>query len=438
MRRSEYRRLQGLVGTGVLALKILVASVVSAQVEMQPADEAPPFNVDAICFASTSSSLTRLDVYVQVPYENLAFTKQADGYRASYEMSVSILDSTGQVAAEKLWTEQVKAETFEQSISSYGYSLAQRVFELAPGTYVIHSVVRDDETGVSHKRQQRITVSDFSGEGLLLSDIMLVSRITTTGGKKTIVPNVSPNVGLVSEAFHVFFEAYNKTGLDSIVLHVAILNDAKERVTEFSQPHRLSAGRNQVFLRIENTTLPIGDYVLYVRALRNEEPPDAQSFAVTSRAFVMRWRGLPRGIKDLNLAIEQCVYIAKDSEMDHMREESTPEEKQKRFLEFWRRRDPNPSTPRNERLEEHYARVEYANKNFKHYIDGWRTDMGMVYIIFGSPNNVDRHPFDIDSKPYEVWTYYDMNYSFVFVDHTGFGDYRLLKPITDVWQRPRD
>ncbi len=53
----------------------------------------------------------------------------------------------------------------------------------------------------------------------------------------------------------------------------------------------------------------------------------------------------------------------------------------------------------------------------------------MVFIILGSPDNIDRHPFEYDSKPYEVWQYYDLNHSFVFVDETGFGDYRLTTPL---------
>jgi GWxTD domain-containing protein len=202
----------------------------------------------------------------------------------------------------------------------------------------------------------------------------------------------------------------------------------------------LSAGRNQVFSRIEHSALPVGDYTLYVRAFPVRTPGGSETtfLGSTSRAFVVRWRGLPKGIKDIDVAIEQCVYIAKDSEMKEMRAGKTPDEKQKRFLEFWKKRDPNPNTPRNEKMDDYFARVEYANKNFKHYIEGWRTDMCMVYIMFGTPSNVERHPFDVDAKPYEVWTYYDLNYSFIFVDQTGFGDYRLTTPITEVWHRRRD
>jgi GWxTD domain-containing protein len=159
--------------------------------------------------------------------------------------------------------------------------------------------------------------------------------------------------------------------------------------------------------------------------------------AGTSRFFNIHWRGLPRSVKDLDVAINQLRYIATDAELSHIKDGATPEERQKSFVEFWKKKDPNPNTPRNEKMEEYYAKVEYANKHFSHYVEGWRTDMGMVFIIFGAPNSVDRHPFEIDSKPYEVWSYYDLNHQFIFVDESGFGDYRLTTPIWDVWSRQR-
>ncbi len=61
----------------------------------------------------------------------------------------------------------------------------------------------------------------------------------------------------------------------------------------------------------------------------------------------------------------------------------------------------------------------------------------MVFIILGPPNNVDRHPFEYDSKPYEVWEYYNLSKNFVFVDETGFGDYRLVTPMYGDFYRYR-
>ena len=426
--------------TRLCVLLVCVLQCVVAQVEVAPKNEIPPYNVDAMSFASTTSRQSRLDVFVQVPYENLAFVKKVDVYEASYDITIDLLDSTERLFGEKLWTEEIKAETFEQTVSPQGYSLVERTFEVPPGEYSIVTIVRDSEKRLNQRIVRKLRVSDYSTPQFSLSDIMLVARINVTGGKRTIVPSVSPNVGLVPDAFHVFFEAYNQSALDSVKFVVDVLNERKEKVDEVIQPQKLSPGRNQVFVRIRNDSLPIGEYSLYVRAISVAETSLASPgyLASTSRLFVVHWKGLPTSIKDIDLAIEECIYKAKDSEMSYMREAKTPEEKQKRFLEFWRKRDPNPNTPRNEKMEAYFARVDYANRNFKHYLEGWRTDRGMVYILFGPPDNVDRHPFDIDAKPYDVWSYYDLNHTFVFVDETGFGDYRLTSPIWDVWQRPRD
>jgi GWxTD domain-containing protein len=146
---------------------------------------------------------------------------------------------------------------------------------------------------------------------------------------------------------------------------------------------------------------------------------------------------MPITIVDLDKAIDQMRYIARDSDLDYIRAGGDAEEKRKRFVEYWAKRDPDPTTPRNELLEEYYRRVDFANKNFAHYLEGWRSDRGMVYIRFGPPENIERHPFDINTKPYEIWYYYQLQREFIFVDETGFGDYRLRYPTTDLWGRIR-
>jgi GWxTD domain-containing protein len=146
---------------------------------------------------------------------------------------------------------------------------------------------------------------------------------------------------------------------------------------------------------------------------------------------------LPTTIRDIDKAVDQLRYIAKDEDMEFIRQGKDPDERKKRFQEFWQKRDPDPRTAQNELMEEYYARVSYANEHFSHFVDGWRTDMGMVYIRFGPPENIERHPFETDTRPYEVWYYYQLNRQFIFVDRNGFGDYRLNYPDLDLWGRIR-
>jgi len=414
-----------------------------AQVEVsgvRPDVHENSFFVDAMSFASQTGAGSRLDVFTQVGFDALSFVKVNEAYNAAYEMTISLFDSTSTLVSEKLWTEEVKGVPFERSVSPGLSSITQRVFEVKPGNYVLRVVMRDKESGASRQATRQILVSDFTQSDFSLSDIMLLSRVSMQGEKRSITPHISTNVGDIADAFYAYIEVYNARKLDTIHLLTDVVNSKGERILRVDTLVSLNPGRNERILRIPHATLPLGDFRLLVRARHAHDSLDENttSLASTNRQIVVRWSGMPQSVKDLDIAIEQVRYIAKDDELSVLKDAQTQEEKQTRFMEFWKRRDPNPSTPRNERMEEYYARVEYANKHFSHYIEGWRSDMGMVYIIFGAPNNVDRHPFEVDSKPYEVWAYYELNYSFVFVDQTGFGDYRLETPLWEVWQRPRN
>jgi GWxTD domain-containing protein len=403
-------------------------------------EEIVPFSVEAISFQSATGTGSRLDVFVQISYEQLSFVKRSGQYEASYEVTVSLLDSTGKLVNEKLWTEEIRVASFDESVSSRSYSLTQRSFDAQPGRYVLVYALRDNESKASYRQSREITIADYA-QPFTLSDIMLVSRLTVSGEKKSIVPNISRNVADAPGGFFIFFEAYNSDrSVDSIRFFADVLDQKKQRVQRDVDVQKLLPGRNSIFMKIDNSKLTLGDYAVYVRALPvATADDDGKNYAaITSRSFVVRWQGVPRGLKDLDAAIGQLQYIASDKDIEYIRSGSTPEEKQQRFLEFWKKKDPNPNTPRNEAMERYYAKVEYANKHFSHYVDGWKTDMGMVYIIFGPPSNVDRHPFDVDRKPYEIWSYYELNHQFVFMDKTGFGDYRLTTPIWEVWQRPEN
>ncbi len=427
----------------VFSACLAVSSTAYAQADVSEGpdrDAAPFYQIDAISFAALNSTLSRLDIFIQVSYEELSFVKSEGGYAASYEMAISLYDTANHLVNEKLWTEQVKAASFNESVSSQSYSLTQRVFDLPPGTYRIVSILRDLETRVSRQLTRQILVQDYARAPFALSDIMLVRKVNVTGDRKSIVPNVSPNVGNLADGFFVFFEAYNDVMEDTVRFTATVMNDRGTSVLTRDTSALIERGRNQVFMKIDHSTLTLGDYRLVVQAVPRGNwtgiPPGAMF--TTNRSFLVRWRGLPLGVADLDLAIDQLQYIAKENELDSLRSAPTVEEKQRRFLEFWKKKDPNPNTPRNEKMEDYYARVEYANKHFRHYLEGWKTDMGMVYIRFGPPSNIDRHPFDIDAKPYEVWSYYELNFQFVFVDESGFGEYRLVTPLWDVWQRARD
>ena len=54
-------------------------------------------------------------------------------------------------------------------------------------------------------------------------------------------------------------------------------------------------------------------------------------------------------------------------------------------------------------IRTYYSRVEFANKLFTCHLEGWKTDRGLISIIFGPPNYISKN------KNIEVWNYGDEN-----------------------------
>src|SRR5664279_3239495 len=104
----------------LLVVLLLRCVPAAAQVEL-PGQVPPEYSatlfLDPIAFLGPQPGETRLDVFVQVGYDNLSFVKTGDTYAASYEVAIGIDDSTGTQVLEKLWTENVTGLTFDQSVS---------------------------------------------------------------------------------------------------------------------------------------------------------------------------------------------------------------------------------------------------------------------------------------------------------------------------------
>ncbi len=115
-----------------------------------------------------------------------------------------------------------------------------------------------------------------------------------------------------------------------------------------------------------------------------------------------------------------------------------PREKYDFVNEFWRQNEPFYLSEVNERRLEHYCRVAYANLRFsdaKKNIEGWKTDMGKVYIRYGKPEHRYRtRPYIGATKPgsknpvvhsKEIWLYPD--FRFVFEDEYLSGTYSFAR-----------
>jgi GWxTD domain-containing protein len=136
---------------------------------------------------------------------------------------------------------------------------------------------------------------------------------------------------------------------------------------------------------------------------------------------------------------EEVPYIVLEREKEVFLALETVEERE-RFIEaFWRRRDPNPTTAQNEFRDEHYRRIDYANRVLGRASarPGWMTDQGRIYIILGEPASIERFRGYNEVVSSELWFYQSAPdqglppfFHLIFFRPYNTGDFQLYSPLS--------
>jgi GWxTD domain-containing protein len=128
--------------------------------------------------------------------------------------------------------------------------------------------------------------------------------------------------------------------------------------------------------------------------------------------------------KEFSDLLSALSFIGKWNEIEKIRKAENTE-REILWNDFWFKQQYHPEISSNVSYEEFLERYNYANKNFSGFKKGFLTDFGRIYIMYGKPDEIERHLFDNDSKPFEIWYYWSFGYEFLFVDERGYGDYTL-------------
>lgn len=128
---------------------------------------------------------------------------------------------------------------------------------------------------------------------------------------------------------------------------------------------------------------------------------------------------------------ELALYLRDMNETNTYNKLSSVDEKRRFMFNFWKRRDPDPSSLQNSFKIEYLKRITEANKLFKDsFKDGWRTDRGRIYVLYGKPESIDRYPFEQDKVGYEIWSYPGLEGGVICVfgevQPSGSGIYELI------------
>jgi GWxTD domain-containing protein len=318
---------------------------------------------------------------------------------------------------------------------------------LKPGDYVLTFIARDryDPKRIDSLRI-KLPVRLFTVAKPVLSDIEFASSIRQgeKGGafyKNTL--DVIPNVGglyIESQACYYYAEAYNlQIGNDPGDFFIRTnVFDAVGKEILSREKQRKRAGESAVLVdQFAASRLRTGSYTLVLSMLDSSR----KTLATTGKKFFVynKELGVDSTLLSTSTGLPLAEYMSMDEieldrefkwsrweTMDVEKEQFAAlkgaEAKRKFMSDFWRKRGPG-------RRDEYLSRVSYANANFGVMgREGYRSDRGRVHVMYGTADDVERHPNEVDSKPYEIWSFHNLQGGviFVFVQRNQGGDYDLV------------
>lgn len=396
----------------------------------------PDFFLDFARYRATDPSQTYVEVYYMIAYDNLQFVRTEEGYKATFEITAIIYDDDGRQVEVKEWGDTIVVQRFNETNDYTNFKKDQTSFVLPPGTYKIVFKLIDAESKKESIEERELKASAFHENKLAISDIEFASFISPDTSEsrfmknaRKVIPNVTRVYGDVSLDLYLYYEVYHlkmdeqqKRGTFNVLYEI---RDSRGRLglsyeTTIDKPGPSSAQS----LKLDLSKLKQGPQTIEITVKDNDTSKKVQA----KSEFSIQWSDLFLVENDFDLAVEQLRYIASEDQVRTLKN-APGNERKDAWNDFWKSKDPTPGTPQNELKKEYYRRIRYANENFSTFgRNGWKSDMGAIYIIYGPPSEVERHPYEFTSKPYEIWYYYAINRSFLFVDENGFGDYRLHYP----------
>lgn len=362
-------------------------------------------------------------IYLAIDVQNdlLQFVKTDGGYQSKFRVSVAIRDDQENLTNKNSWNETAVLKNFEDTNSKtqfqyHLYTLNVFAKDWAGkrfGKFKLYLEVNDLISNNHYPFKKSFQIDSLDGnwastEIAFLKDRADSSHFPLMGRDKVLRFNHP------AWAFVRLKNDQEQTLTFNVRLYQQE-EEGKKLIRQKFIPVTNKQGIFDVQTKLPMDSLDEGKYLLRLSC------KDWQK----EREFQIFWFEKPTYLYRYDLAIRPMKLILDEKTFKHAKSLSY-DELAKWFKDYWKKRDPTPGTAYNELLAEFFNRVQTANKKYSNrHREGWETDRGRIYILYGEPKEIDDHRYAAETKPYQIWIYSD-SLQFMFVDRNGDGEFELV------------
>lgn len=386
-------------------------------------DGSPEIMFSAIAFLDERDRPV-IDVDLDIIYGSLIYRERESVFYASAEIVTEIYlvidESEDEYRRVERVSETVEVSERNRAITDSGESLSynERI-QVDPGKYMVIMQVTDNNSDKSIRRRMNVTVLDPD------SNRPNLTHIKVFGSEKTEedfeVPLTTYTIPGSVDTVTFEYQVTRPEGTDPLAVRMRLKKIDSDTLpprpmsgvtpTTGSLPYRgINYSRTEVLesqerileqetgtITIEYSTLrpPRGAYRFEVEVIDRAGEGDIQLYK--ARDFSSMSKNFPNVVSARELA-KPLVYLMRRSEYRDLMAIEDRDSLKHAIDRFWLS-NIGDKEEASRVIRKYYERVEEANKQFSNFKEGWMTDMGMVYVLFGPPWYVER---SLDTM---VWIY---------------------------------
>ena len=429
----------------VLAAALAASGSVDAVAQTYPPKEQVRLTLDIARFRGADDSTALVEFHYAVNRDGLTFQRDSAGWSAAVDLTLTGNTGDSVVFADRWLAPARLADTAD---AKPGMSLVGLYsVQLRAGEYAIRILGKDRFAPLRRDSiTLRLPVLPPGSDRVVLSDIEFATTIKPGSKESPFYKNtldVIPNVGGMyseSQVCYFYVEAYNLLlGQDrsDMTMRVSVLDAVGKELVSRERQKKRSAESAVLIDQLAAARFKSGTYSLVVALLDTAKKTLAQStrkFYVynpslgVDSTLLSLGSSLPMAVystmeeQELDRDFKWSRYEISEAEQAQYKQLNGLDVKRKFLSDVWRHRPPGAR-------EVYMARVAHANEAFGMLgREGYRTDRGRVYIVYGPPDDVERHPNESDTKPYEIWTYNNIQggVEFDFLQRIQGADYELV------------
>ena len=375
---------------------------------------------------------TIVNLDYQVPYNNLKFVKHKNGYYAELDFNIDIFKSDSLIFQKNIRDNIGITNQFDaQSDKAY---LNRVSFILVQGSYLFQIKATD----INSKKSATISLPiETLAPDTILSDIELCSVVRPDSSaylekfhRGNTLYQSQPSIIFEKRDnpyVYLSFEVYTNESLRQD-MGILVLTVQKDSILVFDDMMDYISYNDceRINLTIPLTDLNPGKYngniIFQIGELSEER--DFEFFVTEPK--IQLYYVLINPDDDYKL----LKYFMSENAPGNWKTYSYDAKRQYVSRCWVKLADANQVSPESF-IRTIRERVDYANKHFSHFSDGWTTDIGRIYIRHGEPDDVEKGTTLDDTrfvrKDFQIWKYRSrFNAVYLFLDIQMNGNYKLI------------